>query len=383
MNYKPVKTAVIGCGMISDIYLENLKNKFYIIDLVGCADIVDEKAQMQAEKYGIKKMTNEEILNDPEIELVLNLTYATSHYEVNKAILEAKKHCYCEKMMCLTVDEANELDKIRKENNVHMICAPDTFLGASQQTARYLIDRGIIGEPIQAVVNLCRGYHMIKTTEDDTYRKFSVMYEGGGIPYDMGGYYLHELFNIFGEVESACGYEFTRNANRPYLNPRNEKFNDNFFVNTPNTVSATLKFGCGVLCSLNISSEYLAYDECFKIMGTEGILYLADPNNFGEKIYIKKQNGEKLEFPLSHPYSENSRGIGAADLAWAIRTGREPRISFEMGYHALEIMNSLRDCEKDGKVKTFTTKFKRPEPISSEFYGGGAEERSLFLHSGL
>ena len=61
MNYKPVKTAVIGCGMISDIYLENLKNKFYIIDLVGCADIVDEKAQMQAEKYGIKKMTNEEI----------------------------------------------------------------------------------------------------------------------------------------------------------------------------------------------------------------------------------------------------------------------------------------------------------------------------------
>ena len=382
MNYRPVKTAVIGCGMISDIYLDNLKNRFYIIDLVGCADMVDEKAHKQAEKYGIKKMTVEGILNDPEIELVLNLTYATSHYEVNKAILEAK-HCYCEKMMCLTMEEADELDRLRKKNDVFFAIAPDTFLGASQQTARYIIDKGIIGEPIQTVVNLCRSYHMIKTTEDDEYRKFSVMYEGGGIPYDMGGYYLHELFNIFGSVESACGYEFTRNANRPYLNPRHEKFNDNFFVNTPNTISATLKFRCGALCSLNISSDYLAYDESFKIMGTEGILYLADPNNFGQKVYIKKQNGEKLEFPLSHPYSDNCRGIGAADMAWAIRTGREPRLKFEMGYHALEIINALRECEKDGMIKKFTTEVKRPEPISSEYYGGGAEERSLFLYPGL
>lgn len=379
MKYKPVKTAVIGCGMISDIYLENLKNKFYIIDLVGCADMVDEKAQKQAEKYDIKKMTVDEILNDAEIELVINLTYATSHFEINKRILEAKKHCYCEKMMCLTCEEADELDRIRKENNVHFIVAPDTFLGASQQTARYIVDKGLIGEPVQVSVNLCRGYHMIKTTEDDEYRKFSVMYEGGGIPYDMGGYYLHELFNIFGGVESGFGYEFTRKANRPYLNPRHEKFNDDFFVNTPNTVSATLKFECGVLCSFNLSSDYQAYHQSFEIMGTEGILYLGDPNQFDGQIYIKKQGGEKVEFPISHPYAENSRGIGAADLAWAIRTKREPRLSFEMGYHALEIINALQNCEKDGMMKKFKTKVKRPNPISSEYYGA-AEERNLFLY---
>ena len=381
MEFKPVKTAVIGCGMISDIYLENLKNKFYITDLVGCADMVDEKANNQAEKYGIKKMTVDEILNDPEIELVLNLTYATSHFEVNKQILNAKKHCYCEKMMCLTMEEADELDSLRKKNGVHFIVAPDTFLGASQQTARYIVDRGLIGEPIQAQVNLCRGYHMIKSTEDDKERKFSVMHEGGGIPYDMGGYYLHELFNIFGGVKSGFGYEFTRNANRPYLNPRHEKFDDNFFVNTPNTMSATLKFECGVLCNFNICSDYLAYDEEFKIMGTEGILYLGDPNQFNGQVYIKKQNGEKLEFPISHPYAENSRGIGAADLAWAIRTGRNPRLSFEMGYHALEIINALKFCEDSGKMCEFKTVIKRPAPISSEYYCGGSEERSLYLYS--
>lgn len=378
MEYRPMKTAVIGCGMISGIYLENLKNKFYIIDLVGCADMVESKAQAQAEKYGIRKMTVEEILSDNEIELVINLTYATSHYEINKRILNAKKHCYCEKMMCLTTEEADELDRLRKENNVYMLSAPDTFLGASQQTARYIIDSGLIGEPIQAIVSLCRNYQLIKSTSEDNERKFSVMCEGGGIPYDMGGYYLHELFNIFGSVESACGYEFTRNANRPYLNPRNVRFNDNFFVNTPNTISSTLKFSNGALCSFNLSSEYMAYDEEFKIMGTEGILYLGDPNDFGGKIYIKKQNSEKLEFPISHPYSSNSRGIGAADLAWAIRTGREPRLSFEMGYHALEIINAIIDCEKTGTIKIFNTRVERPVPISSHYYGSGAEERSLF-----
>ena len=115
MQYKSVKTAVIGCGMISDVYMQNLKEKFSIIDFVGCSDIVSEKSKKQAEKYGVKQMTNEEILNDPEIELVLNLTYPTSHFEVSKAILSAGKHCYSEKLMCLTLDEAKELDKIRKE----------------------------------------------------------------------------------------------------------------------------------------------------------------------------------------------------------------------------------------------------------------------------
>ncbi len=379
MNYKPVKTAVIGCGMISDIYMTNLKEKFYITELVGCSDIVEEKAKAQAEKYGIKQMTNEEILNDPEIELVLNLTYASAHYEVNKQILEAGKHCYCEKMMCLTLEEADELNKIRKEKNVIFAAAPDTFLGASQQTARYIIEKGLIGEPIQAEVSLSRGYQLIKTTEDDAYRKFSVMCEGGGIPYDMGGYYLHELFNIFGAVESVCGYSYTRSANRPYLNPRNEKFNDNFFVNTPNTICAAMRFKSGLLCSFNLSSENATWANRFEIKGTEGVLYLGDPNDFDGKIYIQKR-GEKFEFPVSHPYNENSRGIGAADIAWAIRTGRKPRLSFEMGYHALEVIKAVEECTNDGLVKRFKTEIEKPVPISSEYYPGTSEERNLFLY---
>lgn len=379
MQFKPVKTAVIGCGMISDTYLHNLKNTFSIIDLVGCSDIVDYKAQAQAEKYGIRKMTNEEILNDPEIELVLNLTYPSAHFEVSKQILEAKKHCYSEKMMALNMREADILNDLRKKNNVMFAVAPDTFLGASQQTARYIVDRGLIGEPIQAIVHLSRGYFMIKSDADDAARKYSVVREGGGIPYDMGGYYLHELFNIFGSVNRVCGFATTHNAVRPYLNPNHSKFDEPFTVNTLNTLSAALEFDCGVLGTFSISSEYNTGRQLFEIFGTEGRLILADPNEFGEDVYLQKGAGEPVKFPLTHPYGVGSRGIGAAEMAWSLRQNRPSRLSTEMGYHALEVIEAIRECTADNSVKVLKTKFERPRALPSEFYGGQCQERSLYL----
>lgn len=377
--FKPVKTAVIGCGMISDTYLTNLKNTFSIIDLVGCADMVDEKATKQAEKYGIKKMTNEEILNDPEIELVLNLTYASSHFEVSRDIMMAGKHCYSEKMMCLTMEEADELNRIRKEKGVMFSVGPDTFLGAGMQTARFFIDSGLIGTPVSVSANLTRGYFMVKEDKDDAYRKFSVMYPGGGIPYDMGGYYLHAMFNMFGPVDSVSGYAKTRNQTRPYLNPRHTKFNEDFFVDTFNTLVASMEFKNGVLGTLSISSEHDTTRNEFKVYGTEGILSVGDPNLFDDTVTLIK-NGVETPMPLYHPYSASSRGIGAADMAWALRTGRAPRLSFEMGYHALEFLNAVIDCTKDKQVKVLKTDFERPVPIETEHYNGTAQERNLFLY---
>ena len=380
MKVKPVKTAVIGCGMISSIYLSNLKERFSIIDLVGCSDLVEEKSRAQAEKYGIRQMTNEEILSNPEIELVLNLTYPTSHFEVSKSILEAGKHCYSEKIMCITDEEADCLDELRKKNNVMFTIAPDTILGSGMQLARYVIDKGLIGKPIMANAYLARSYQLIKSEEEDAYRKFSVMCEGGGIPYDMGGYYLHQLFNMFGPASRVCGFSKTRNQNRPYLNPLNSNFNDSFFVNTPNTISASLEFDCGVWANLAITSDCCTTENQFCVIGTEGILNIGDPNEFGDKTSILKSSGEYVELPKFFPFSENSRGVGAADMAWALRTGRPSRLSFEMGRHTLEVINAIKVCDDTNEVQLLKTKFERPKPLSTEFYSGASEERSLFIY---
>lgn len=379
MKYEKVKAAVIGCGMISDIYLKNLTTRFSIIEVTGVADLADEKASAQAEKYGVKKRTVRDIMDDHETELVINLTYPSSHYEITEAALKKGKHVYSEKCMAVTADEARSLYALAEKHNLRLAVAPDTFLGGSWQSARKFLDSGIIGSPIAFSAVLIRGYHMIKNDEDDRKRKFSVMYPGGGIPYDMGGYYLYNLVNLFGPVKRVCGNSFTRNKIRPYLNPNNARFNDDFTVETPNTLAATLEFSNGVIGNLLITSELFGNETTFEVYGDEGILYLGDPNNFGDTIYVKTRGGEKTPLPFTHPYLTDSRGLGAAELAWSMRTGRKQRVSPEMGLAAMEILAAAEKSGKDGKFVNITTACERPEPLSSLYYGGECDERILSL----
>ena len=90
-SFRPVKTALIGCGMISEIYLINCCKNYKILEVVGCSDLLPERSAARAREFGIRQMTNEEIFTDPEIELVINTTYPLSHYPVSKAALLAGK----------------------------------------------------------------------------------------------------------------------------------------------------------------------------------------------------------------------------------------------------------------------------------------------------
>lgn len=143
---KPVKVAVVGCGMISDAYLSTMVSRFRILEVVGCCDRNPEKAEQTAEKYNIKVLSMEEIIADASIEIVVNLTAPTAHYGVVKQLLEAGKHVYTEKVLAVQLEEAAELVRIANEKKLYLGVAPDTFLGASIQTARHVIESGLIGE---------------------------------------------------------------------------------------------------------------------------------------------------------------------------------------------------------------------------------------------
>lgn len=89
---------IIGCGSISGIYLTNLTKQFVHIRVVACADLIRERSQSATAKYGVPRAsTVEELLGDPEVEIVVNLTPPRAHVEVSRAALEAGKHVYSEK----------------------------------------------------------------------------------------------------------------------------------------------------------------------------------------------------------------------------------------------------------------------------------------------
>ncbi len=201
-TFRKVKTALIGCGMISDTYLENCCRVFNILDVVGCSDIKPERSAAQAGKYGIRQMTNEEILADPSIELVINTTYPVSHYAVSKAALLAGKHVYSEKMIAATLAEALELEQLARERQLLIGCAPDTFMGAGLQTARKILDAGLIGTPVAAQAILVRGYHHERMRTDPE-KRFAFC-PGGGIVFDVGCYYLTGLVNLLGRSAASA-----------------------------------------------------------------------------------------------------------------------------------------------------------------------------------
>ena len=141
-SLKKMNVGVVGCGKISSIYLEAPRT-FDNLDIIACSDLYIERAREQAERYGIPSaMTTEELLANPEIELVINLTIPSAHFEVGMAAIEAGKSFYTEKPLSMNREQGHQLLEAARARGVHVGGAPDTFLGAGLQTCRQLIDEG-------------------------------------------------------------------------------------------------------------------------------------------------------------------------------------------------------------------------------------------------
>ena len=67
--------------------------------------------------------------------------------------------------------------------------------------------------------------------------------------------------------------------------------------------------------------------------------------------------------PLTHGYTENSRGIGLADMAYAIRSGRPHRANGELAYHVLDAMHAFFDASNEGHHIELASSCERPAPL--------------------
>jgi len=86
-----------------------------------------------------------------------------------------------------------------------------------------------------------------------------------------------------------------------------------------------------------------------EIYGSEGTLFVPDPNNFSGSIQLyRPEEGVTKEIPMMYGYPENSRGLGLADMAKALLTGRAARCDVQQTYHVLEIIEGFETSAKTG-----------------------------------
>jgi predicted dehydrogenase len=366
-----VKVGVIGCGKISGIYLENA-GIFEDIEVVACSDLVLERAEAQAEAYGVPKAcTPGDLLADPEVEIVLNLTVPVVHAEVSMAALEAGKHVYTEKPLAVDREEGQRMVEMAGERGLRIGCAPDTFLGGGLQTCRKVIDEGVIGEPV-AVTAL-----MMNHGPEDWHPNPDFFYQPGAGPmFDLGPYYLSTLATLMGPVRRVTGSARVTFPERMISSQPNA--GTSITVNTPTHVAGVMDFEGGAVGTLVTTFDvWSEHQSRIDLYGTEGTLSLPDPNTFDGPVSLwRSDENAWTEVPLTHPYTGNSRGLGLADMAQAIRSGRAHRASGELGMHVLEIIHAFLDSSERGEHLDVGSTFERPEALPARapesIFGGGA-----------
>ena len=358
MPSERTKIGVIGCGNISSIYLQADKT-FTDIQTVACADLIAERARDQAAAHGIPRACSvEELLADPEIEIVVNLTIPQAHGEVALRALAAGKSVYNEKPLALTREEGRRILETAAARGLRVGCAPDTFLGGGLQTCRKLIDDGEIGVPVAATAfMLCPGHESWHPNPDFYYQP------GGGPMFDMGPYYLTALVTLLGPVKRVVGAARITFPER--LITSQPLYGTKIRVNTPTHVVGILEFASGAIGTIITSFDVQATAlPPIEVYGSQGTLAVPDPNGFGGPVRVCKARSEEWrEVPLTHGYTQNSRGIGVADMAHALRTGQPHRANGELAFHVLDIMQALHESAQEGRYMELTSTCVRPQPL--------------------
>lgn len=353
---QPVNVGIVGCGTISPIYAK-AGSVFPQLAIVACADLDEGRAQALAAKHNIPRACSvAELLRDPAIAIVVNLTVPDAHAEVGLAALEAGKSIYNEKPLAISRADARQMLDLAAARGLRVGCAPDTFLGGGLQTCRALIDAGAIGRPVAAhAAILGSGPERWHHSPDFFYRA------GAGPLFDMGPYYLTALAALLGPAQAVSGSARITHAERTIgAGPRE---GERIPVTTPTHVTALVEYAEAVATLTASFDTAEGYSPRLEIYGSEGSLRLPDPNGFGGPVLLRRRDGEWQEVPIAHGFTENSRGIGVADMALAIAAGRPHRASGELAYHVLDTMHAIYESADAGRRIAITSGHERPAAL--------------------
>lgn len=360
------KIGIVGCGNISGIYFKNLCTVFSNVEVKSCADLDPVRTAEKVKEYpDVTVCSVEEMLADPEIKIIVNLTTPQGHFPVSMQAVEAGKHVYSEKPLTLTRDEGQKLLAAAEKAGVLVGNAPDTFLGAGIQTCRRLIEDGVIGTPIGAqAFMLCHGHESWHPDPEFYYKV------GGGPMFDMGPYYLTAMVSLLGPVKRITG---STRISFPQRTITSEKKNGQIIdVEVPTHIAGIMDFENGAIGTITTSFDVWSSETPrIEIFGSEGTLSVPDPNTFGGPVRLRlKGEKEWREMPLTCGFEKNGRGLGPSDMAEAIRTGRTHRANGAMAYHVLDLMHAFHDASDNGTHVNIESTCKQPELMPEGLFDG-------------
>ena len=372
MTTQRLGIGIIGTGNISSAYLRAMLGReglagFPVLDIRGLADMKTEVAEARASEFGLRAMSIDEMLADPEIKLIVNLTIPRAHVDVGLRCLAAGKHVYSEKPLGISFAEGRRLLDAAEAARLRIGSAPDTFLGGSHQQARQVVDSGALGQIVGGTAFFqCPGH---ESWHPDPAFYYDI---GGGPVLDMGPYYITDLVNLLGPVARVSAMSSRLRSQRPITSePRQGQMME---VKVDTHVTGSLGFANGAIVQVGLSFDVPAHKHVpLELYGTDASLIVPDPNFFGGTVELRKRGkGEDwAEVPVTQPYADgNYRSLGVADMAQAIIDGRPHRANGALALHVLEVMEAFATASAEGRVIDIRTPVERPEPLAASLKNG-------------
>ena len=356
-RFRARKLGVVGCGYISEAYLKTART-FPMFEVVACADINPAAAARTAQAWDIAALSVDALLAREDVDIVLNLTVPQAHAAVTLQALEAGKHVHSEKPLAQSREEGQRVVSRAAELGLRVSCAPDTFLGAGLQTCRYILDSGTIGRVVAGTAFMMVPGHERWHPNPDFY-----YLQGGGPLFDMGPYYLTALVHLLGPIHRVSAIAATSYKTRTITSaPRK---GETIPVEVPTHVSGTLEFHSGTVVTMVMSFDVQHHtNHPIELHGEKGSLQVPDPNLFGGPVKVRTAGaGTWQEQPLVNAYTDNMRGIGAADLAYALTAERPHRCHSDLAMHVLDVMQAIHESSEQGEHILIQSCCERPAPL--------------------
>lgn len=367
------RIGLIGCGTISEIYLRNA-SYFKGLEFVACADLLPVASKSTAAAHSIDACSVETLLRRDDVDIVLNLTTPEAHVEISLSAIEAGKHVYTEKPIATSVCDGKRILNAAAEKGLRIGCAPDTILGASIQTARSIVASGEIGRPILgSAAILSHGMEMWHPNPSFFFKR------GAGPVLDMGPYAIASLVTLLGPITSVVATGQIGNAERIITSPNSKFRGQTVQVDILTSVQALLDFETGAQVSFVASWDVWNHNRApIEIHGTIGSLILPNLNWFGGDLSIARLQSawetistDAMVFGVRN-YETNSgcvanyRGLGLADMAFAIETGHAHRASGALGLHVLTVMEAILASAESRETVLIDAPFNMSEAFTEE-----------------
>ncbi|MBA4011937.1 MAG: gfo/Idh/MocA family oxidoreductase [Phenylobacterium sp.] len=408
-----MRVGIIGCGYVFDHYMSTFRNHRGL-ELAGVTDVDRPRAEHVGQAYGLKVYaSNEELLADSSIELVLNLTSIESHYNVTRAALLAGKHVYSEKPFTPDLESSRELMALARERGLRVSGAPSNAMSDTVQTMWRALRAGAVGKP--RVVYAEFDDNPVYLMHPETWRSrtgapwpYEHEYEAG-CTYEHAGYYLSWLCAMFGPAQSVSAFSsclVPDKAPGVNLDP----------PDTPDFSVACITFHSGVVARLTISIV-ATFDQRMRVIGDEGELSVNTYRDYYCPVRLERYSGLSLNARKARWVRENSllqmllgvggrsvpllssglrpswlrrwknpiaalkrmqlgqqdKSVGVAEMAAAIAAGREPWLSADFVLHVTELTLAI-SAAREGRVTSLETTFEPLKPLDF-----ASDERRLKL----